>query len=104
MKLSLLVTLEGIVSREDGKESQYGINKARVAGACCAKSKTELQKVCIEGMEYVLIPITAVIASGLTLFPGFGPGALLMPVLALFFPIEAAIVLTAIVHRDNTTV
>jgi len=55
-------------------------------------------------MEYVLTPMAAVIASALTLFSGLGPGALLMPVLALFFPIEAAIAPTAIVHWDNTRV
>jgi hypothetical protein len=37
-------------------------------------------------MEYVLIPMAAIIASGLTLFPGFAPGTLLTPVFALLFP------------------
>lgn len=35
------------------------------------------------------------------MFSGFGLGTLLMPVFALFFPIEAAIALTAIVHLFN---
>jgi hypothetical protein len=34
--------------------------------------------------------------SGLTLFPGFGLGTLLMPAFALFFPIEVAVAATAI--------
>ena len=40
-------------------------------------------------------------ASGLTLFSGFGLGTLLMPVLALFFPVDLAIALTAVVHLGN---
>lgn len=52
-------------------------------------------------MEYVLIPLAAMIASGLTLFSGFGLGTVLMPLFALFFPIEVAISLTAIVHFLN---
>lgn len=39
--------------------------------------------------------------SALTLFSGFGLGALLMPAFALFFPIEFAIAATAIVHLAN---
>lgn len=52
-------------------------------------------------MEYVLICIVALIGSGLTLFSGFGLGTLLVPVFAVFFPIEIAISLTAIVHFLN---
>ncbi|MEJ2170449.1 MAG: hypothetical protein P8X90_33545 [Desulfobacterales bacterium] len=53
-------------------------------------------------MEYVVICFAALITSGLTLFSGFGLGTLLMPVFAIFFPVEAAIALTAIVHfLDN---
>ena len=52
-------------------------------------------------MEYLLICIAALIGSGLTLFSGFGLGTLLGPVFGLFFPIELAIVLTAIVHFLN---
>jgi len=52
-------------------------------------------------MEYVLICIVALIGSGLTLFSGFGLGTLLVPVFAIFFPIEIAISLTAIVHFLN---
>jgi uncharacterized membrane protein YfcA len=52
-------------------------------------------------MEYILIPLTALLASLLTFFSGFGLGTLLTPVMALFFPIEEAIFLTAIVHLSN---
>lgn len=37
----------------------------------------------------------------LTFFSGFGLGTILMPVFALFFPVEIAIALTAIVHLLN---
>jgi hypothetical protein len=49
-------------------------------------------------MEYALIPIVAFLVSGLTLFSGFGLGTLLMPVFALFFPVEVAVAATALVH------
>ncbi|MFY9310906.1 MAG: sulfite exporter TauE/SafE family protein [Bacteroidia bacterium] len=52
-------------------------------------------------MEYVLICSAALIGSGLTFFSGFGLGTLLTPVFALFFPLEIAIMLTAVVHFLN---
>lgn len=52
-------------------------------------------------MEFFVICISAVVASFLTLFSGFGLGTLLMPVFALFFPVNVAIALTAIVHLFN---
>lgn len=52
-------------------------------------------------MEYALVAIVALLGSGLTFFSGFGLGTLLMPVFALFFPIDIAIALTAIVHLLN---
>ncbi len=53
-------------------------------------------------MEAILvICATAFIGSGLTLVSGFGLGTLLVPVFGLFFPIEVAISLTAIVHFLN---
>jgi hypothetical protein len=52
-------------------------------------------------MEYIVVCLAALIASGLTLFSGFGLGTLLMPVVAIFFPIEIAIAITAIVHLAN---
>ena len=52
-------------------------------------------------MEYVIISIVALLASGLTLFSGFGLGTILMPIFAIFFPVPTAIALTAIVHFMN---
>ncbi len=52
-------------------------------------------------MEYVIICLVAFAGSGLTLFSGFGLGTLLVPVFGLFFPIEIAISLTAVVHFLN---
>ena len=52
-------------------------------------------------MEYLAVCAAALVSSGLTLFSGFGLGTLLMPVFALFFPVEIAIGLTAIVHFLN---
>lgn len=45
--------------------------------------------------------LAAFLASGLTLFSGFGLGTLLMPVVALFLPVETAIAVTALVHLLN---
>lgn len=52
-------------------------------------------------MEIVVVSIAAFLASALTLFSGFGLGTLLMPVIAIFFPIDIAIAITAIVHLAN---
>lgn len=52
-------------------------------------------------MEFVVVALVAVFVSGLTLFSGFGLGTLLMPVFALFFPVEVAVAATAVVHGAN---
>jgi hypothetical protein len=49
----------------------------------------------------LIIPIVALAASLITLISGFGLGTLLLPVFALFFPLEVAILLTAVVHLLN---
>jgi uncharacterized membrane protein YfcA len=49
----------------------------------------------------LLIPVVALAASLITLISGFGLGTLLLPVFALFFPLEVAIGLTAVVHLLN---
>lgn len=54
-----------------------------------------------DGLELILIPVAALLASGLTMFSGFGLGTLLMPVFALFFPVELAVAATAVVHGAN---
>ena len=55
-------------------------------------------------MEYLIICIVTLIGAGLTLFSGFGLGTLLMPVFGIFFPIDVAIGLTAIVHFSNNLI
>ena len=52
-------------------------------------------------MEVIVVSLAALVASALTLFSGFGLGTLLMPVVALFFPLEVAIAMTAVVHLAN---
>lgn len=52
-------------------------------------------------LQYVLICSVALVASGLTFFSGFGLGTLLLPAFAVFFPVEIAVALTAIVHFLN---
>lgn len=49
-------------------------------------------------MNLLIVCVAAILASALTLFSGFWLGTLLMPVVALFFPLELAIAMTAIVH------
>jgi uncharacterized membrane protein YfcA len=52
-------------------------------------------------MEYIIITLSSAFAAGLTLFSGFGLGTILLPVFALFFPVEVAIGMTAVVHFVN---
>lgn len=52
-------------------------------------------------IQYIIISFAAFVGSGLTLFSGFGLGTILVPVFAIFFPIDLAIILTAIVHFLN---
>lgn len=52
-------------------------------------------------MDYFVICLVALVGSGLTLFSGFGLGTLLTPVFALFFPIDVAVAMTAVVHFLN---
>jgi len=50
---------------------------------------------------YLAVALAAFFAAGLTLYSGFGLGTLLLPVFALFFPAEMAVVATAMVHGAN---
>ena len=50
---------------------------------------------------YLAVGLAAFFATGLTLYSGFGLGTLLLPVFALFFPPEMAVVATAMVHGAN---
>lgn len=52
-------------------------------------------------MGAIIIGITALIASLLTFFSGFGLGTILTPAFALFFPAEIAVAQTSIVHFIN---
>ncbi|MFQ6114981.1 MAG: TSUP family transporter [bacterium] len=52
-------------------------------------------------MQYLIICTAAFVTSGLTLFSGFGLGMLLMPVFAVFFPVDVAVAMTAVVHLLN---
>lgn len=52
-------------------------------------------------VSYLLIPAVALAASLITLISGFGLGTLLLPVFAIIFPLEVAILLTAVVHLLN---
>lgn len=52
-------------------------------------------------MDLLLVVVTAVLASGLTMYSGFGLGTLLLPVFALFLPVELAVAATALVHGAN---
>jgi len=52
-------------------------------------------------MEIILICLVAFFTAILTFFSGFGLGTILMPVFAIFFPIDVAIALTGVVHFSN---
>lgn len=52
-------------------------------------------------MDYAVVCTVALVASGLTLFSGFGLGTILLPAFAVFFPVELAVAMTAIVHLAN---
>lgn len=51
--------------------------------------------------EYLILSLVSLTGACLTLFSGFGLGTILVPVFAVFFPVELAIILTAIVHFLN---
>ena len=52
-------------------------------------------------MDLVIVPLIAAALAAITLFSGFGLGTVLMPVFAIFFPIEVAIAATGVVHLSN---
>jgi uncharacterized protein len=52
-------------------------------------------------LEYFIIPAIAFLASSLAFFSGFGLGTILLPAFAIFFPVNIAVALTAIVHLLN---
>ena len=52
-------------------------------------------------MDVFIIGVTALLASLLTFFSGFGLGTILTPVFAIFFPAQIAIAQTSVVHFIN---
>lgn len=50
---------------------------------------------------HLAVAFAALIAASLTLYSGFGLGTLLLPVFALFYPVEVAVGATAVVHGAN---
>ncbi len=52
-------------------------------------------------MSFLIIALTAFVASILTFFSGFGLGTILLPVFAIFFPVDMAVALTGVVHLLN---
>ena len=55
----------------------------------------------MEILHAALISLTAFGAAVLTFFSGFGLGTLLMPVMAIFFPVETAVGITGVAHLFN---
>ena len=51
--------------------------------------------------EIIILCVAALVTSLLTFFSGFGLGTILMPVFAIFFPVDLAIALTGVVHFLN---
>ncbi|MBF0664882.1 MAG: sulfite exporter TauE/SafE family protein [Brevundimonas sp.] len=52
-------------------------------------------------MDFLIIGVVAFLASGLTLYSGFGLGSVLLPAFALFFPAPVAVAATGVVHLLN---
>ncbi|MFM9863039.1 MAG: TSUP family transporter [Micropepsaceae bacterium] len=53
------------------------------------------------GLDFVIVGLTAFLASGLTLYSGFGLGTILLPAFAIFFPTPVAVAATGAVHLMN---
>lgn len=52
-------------------------------------------------MDYLIVALTCMAASAMTFFSGFGLGTLILPVFAIFFTVDVAVALTAVVHFLN---
>jgi len=52
-------------------------------------------------LQALVVASAAFLAAGLTMYSGFGLGTLMLPVFALFLPVELAVVATALVHGAN---
>lgn len=55
----------------------------------------------MEWVSFLIVAVSAFLAAGLTMYSGFGLGTLMLPVFALFLPVEMAVVATALVHGAN---
>lgn len=55
----------------------------------------------MDDISYLVVAAASFLAAGLTMYSGFGLGTLMLPVFALFFPVEMAVVATALVHGAN---
>ncbi|MEE4216931.1 MAG: TSUP family transporter [Xanthomonadales bacterium] len=55
----------------------------------------------MEWLSYLVVALAAFLAACLTMYSGFGLGTLMLPVFALFLPVEMAVVATALVHGAN---
>ena len=55
----------------------------------------------MEWVSFLAVSLAAFVAASLTLYSGFGLGTLMLPVFALFLPVEMAVVATALVHGAN---
>lgn len=55
----------------------------------------------MQSMELIVISVVAFLTAIITFYSGFGLGTILMPVFAIFFPLEIAIALTGVVHFSN---
>jgi len=51
--------------------------------------------------QITIVAVAAFLTAGLTMYSGFGLGTLMLPVFALFLPVEMAVVATALVHGAN---
>lgn len=49
----------------------------------------------------VVVALAAFLAAGLTMYSGFGLGTLMLPGFSVIFPVEVAVVATALVHGAN---
>ena len=52
-------------------------------------------------MDYLIVGLVAFLASGLTIYSGFGLGTVLLPAFAVFFPVPVAVAATGTVHLLN---
>ena len=52
----------------------------------------------------IIVALAAFVSAGLTMYSGFGLGTLMLPVFAMFFPVEIAVLSIALVHGDDNII